>query len=117
MRFRVVQSICVFLVVASGLVANDRIILQVASGSVRGGRSSFVAQVQEQINRLPAECRPSTALGVDGNFGPGSRAGIRKVAACAAFQSGLPPDSAARNGAITEAFWKLLFPDRALPTV
>lgn len=104
--------------------ADDAILSVFRDGStmLRAGKWSYVAAVQARLNELGEGCRPVPGIGADGEFGPGTRAAVKKAvgAGCAAIGGGgsIPADSAARSeGAITAGLWHALFPDRAAPGV
>lgn len=107
-----VAVLCPFL-----LRAADPIIAQYSGAALHGGKFGYLAEVQSKLNRLPVECKPAPTLVADGQFGPKMRDAIKKAASCPDVQNSLPPDSEARNGALTDALWAILFPARSKPSV
>lgn len=98
------------------LSAADPVIARYDGVTLRGGKFGYLAEVQKALNQLPLACRPTQQLSTDGQFGPGMRTAIVKATACPSFRN-LAADSAARQGALTEAFWSVLFPGRDKPSV
>jgi hypothetical protein len=107
-----VAVLCPFL-----LPAADPIIARYSGVALNGGKFGYLAEVQSKLNALPADCRPIPALTVNGLFGSKMRDAIRKAVSCPGVQNSLPSDSEARNGALTDALWTILFPGRSKPSV
>jgi len=107
-----VAVLCPFL-----LRAADPIIARYSGAALHGGKFGYLAEVQSKLNQRPVECKPAPTLVADGQFGPKLRDAIKRVASCPDVQNSLPPDSEARNGALTDAFWAILFPSRSKPSV
>ncbi len=107
-----VAVLCPFL-----LRAADPIIARYSGVALNGGKFGYLAEVQNKLNQLPPDCRPAPALVVNGLFGSKMRDAIKKAASCPGLQNSLPPASEARNGALTDGLWTILFPGRSKPSV
>jgi len=109
---------CVLSVLCPSLLrAADPIIARYSGAAFHGGKFGYLAEVQSKLNQLRVECRPAPTLVADGLFGPIMRDAIKKAASCPDVQNSLPRDSEARNGALTDAQWAILFPTRSKPSV
>jgi hypothetical protein len=109
--------ICVAVLCPFLLRAADPIIARYGGTVLQDGKFGYFAEVQNRLNQLPVECKPVTPLAGDGQFGTKMRDAIKRAASCRDVQNSLPPDSEARNGALTEALWAILFPARSKPSV
>ena len=111
--------ICVAVAVSCPFLlrAADPIISRYNGAALDGGKFGYLAEVQKKLNQLSVECKPARTLAVNGQFGPRMRDAIKKAASCPDVRNSLPPDSEARNGALTDALWAILFPARPKPSV
>ncbi len=93
----------------------ELVLLGVRAVTPIGGKFSFVADVQQRLNELPSQCRVGPGIVADGKFGKFTRLAIQVAAGCPEIRSQLNSNSAAHSGALTDTFWKALFPNRAIP--
>jgi hypothetical protein len=93
----------------------DPVLYQYTSWTIETGRFGPVAELQKAINAQLEACGAKPRTGILGAFNRSTRDAIIALATCLEFETALPPDSPARQGALTEALWKALAPDLAIP--
>ena len=102
----------------SGLSAHaDQVLYQYNGWLIKDGKSGSVAELQAALNPILEACESDRRLTADGLFGNGTKTAIIEASACATLSDHLDEDSAARQGAITEALWGLVLPDEDVPSV
>ena len=107
--------------IVSGAHATDAIVLSADRYRVETGRYSSFATFQRNLQRILDDCGKGTPHVVApgeqprGRIGSETQAGIQRALDCAAFKD-LPHGSAARSGAITEAVWRIVMADVAVPS-
>ncbi len=88
-------------------------------GEVEGilidGARGHIATFQHALNVALLGCDAGIGIDPDGMFGPRTRQAIRRLAECEGIAARLPENSAARDGAITQALWSLLVPMQPPP--
>jgi hypothetical protein len=101
---------------------SDPIIVNADRYRIDAGKYSPFATFQGNLQRILDDCGKSTPHVVApgeaprGRIGTETRLGIQRALDCAALAQ-VPADSAARSGAITEAVWRAVMPDVALPSL
>ncbi|MCW1931715.1 hypothetical protein [Pararhodobacter zhoushanensis] len=85
------------------------------AGVLADGRTGAIADFQHAVNLILLACGEDLRLEPDGRFGVQTRTAIALAATCPPIAARLPEGSAAHEGAITQAFWELLLPDRPVP--
>jgi hypothetical protein len=102
--------------------ASDPIIVNADRYRVDAGKYSPFAVFQGHLQRVLDDCGKGTPHVVApgemprGRIGTETRLGIQRALDCAPFAQ-VPADSAARTGAITEAVWRAVMPDVAIPSL
>jgi hypothetical protein len=101
---------------------SDPIIVNADRYRVDAGKYSPFAAFQGNLQRILDDCGKSTPHVVApgevprGRMGTETRVGIQRALDCAPFAQ-VPTDSAARSGAITEAVWRAVMPEVAVPSL
>jgi hypothetical protein len=114
---RVTLAALTALCLAAPAIADDPVLFQYQTWLIKDSRTGPVAQLQAGVNDALASCGIDKVIGVDGQFGRGSRSAIIALAACDAVSAKLPDDSPARTGAATVALWDAVMPGKPAPTV
>jgi len=102
--------------------ADDPVVLNANRYDVLAGRYSVFARFQAGLQRLLDDCGkpvpPVVKRGADpsGRIGRETRQGILRALECDALK-GVPADSAARQGVLTEAVWRAVMGGQPLPTI
>ena len=95
---------------------SDEVLYSLLRKHLFDGKFGKVAEAQAAISAALIRCG-RTPIAVDGVFGNGTAAAVRRLAACPEIKAQLPPDSLAHQGAITRSVWKAVLPNSAVPSV
>jgi hypothetical protein len=105
------------LCLAGTAFADDPVLFEYRTWMTRDGQTGPVTRFQAGLNAALAACGIDKVVGVDGQFGNGSRKAVIALTGCDAISAQVPGDSAAHTGAVTEALWKAVMGDKPAPTV
>ena len=95
---------------------SDQVLYSLRKTTLFDGKFGKLAEAQAAIGAALVRCgKPS--ITVDGKFGNGTVQAVKALVACSEIQPHIPPNSAARQGAITLSLWKALLPNSPLPSV
>jgi hypothetical protein len=106
---------------ASATASSDAVLFDGGDHAILTGRYSVYARFQGNLQRLLDGCGQGAPAVVpageepSGRLGPETRAGIERALTCREL-SGVPADSPARQGAITESVWRAVMGE-PLPNV
>lgn len=117
MRLTTNLIISVMMLMASMSVQAEQVLYQYRTWSINDSKYGPIATFQASLKQALEDCGSSQTLSPDGAFGSGTRTSIIAVTKCAKFDSALPGNSPAREGAITDVLWQLVLPDEDVPNV
>jgi hypothetical protein len=92
--------------------AHSEVLYRFSGAVLFDGKYGPVARAQQAASTALVACGKSP-ISADGRFGSGTRAALRTLAGCPAFQAKLAGDADARDGTLTDRYWTALITDAA----